>query len=72
MQYVIMDIGCLECGSPSELLAVVDGDDAVRAFRGPEYYGDTPPRFRDEFASMDWGGQGVLVAFPLPEEAADG
>ena len=53
-----MGIGCLECGEPSELLSWnVDRAQAERL----------GARFADEIGPHDWGGQGMVVAFPIGE-----
>lgn len=55
-RWVVIDIGCLECGTPSDLIGVVDSKDAAI------HWGATP---RDEI--VNWCGDGLLVAFPLEE-----
>lgn len=53
----MIDIGCLECQAPSDLKAVTD-EAGARAMGA---------KLREEMGDR-WGGDGVLVAFPLPED----
>lgn len=58
--YVVVDIGCLECGEPSYLVGVVaDRDAAVAA--GAQVVLDSST----DALSVTWGGQGIVVAFRL-------
>lgn len=58
--YVVVDIGCLECGEPSHLVGVVaDRDAAVAA--GAQVVLDSST----DALSVTWGGQGIVVAFRL-------
>lgn len=60
-RYVVVDIGCLECGEKSELLAV--DVTARQALAGP-YPNGPLTGFREAIAR--WGGQGMIVAFRIP------
>lgn len=58
--YVVVDIGCLECGEPSYLVGIVaDRDEAIAA--GAQHVLDS----RSEAGAARWGGQGLVVAFRI-------
>lgn len=58
--YVVVDIGCLECGESSHLVGIVaDRDEAITA--GAQHVLDS----RSEAEAARWGGQGLLVAFKI-------
>lgn len=55
--WVVMDIGCLECGESTHLLGVYPtAADAAAAHPRVELYEDV----------KWWGGQGKIVAYELP------
>lgn len=58
--YVVVDIGCLECGEPSRLVGIFpDREAAVAA--GATLVVDG----RDEADATLWGGQGMIAAFKI-------
>lgn len=58
--YVVVDIGCLECGEPSRLVGIFpDREAAVTAGATDVFDG------RDEAEAAPWGGQGMTVAFKI-------
>ena len=55
--WVVMDIGCLECGESTHLLGVyLSAEAALEAHPGAAREADVGR----------WGGQGMVVAFELP------
>jgi len=58
--YVVVDIGCLECGESSHLVGIVaDRDEAITA--GAQHVLDS----RSEAEAAWWGGSGLPVAFKI-------
>ncbi len=61
MSVVVVDIGCLECEYPSEIVGVYPSVEEARA-ANPE------AMVKAEMEERDWHGSGVEVIFDLPEE----
>ncbi len=64
-RYVVIDIGCLGCGNPSELVGVFDADKLPEDVTLRSDMEDDPDGWGGR-----WHGSSVLVAFPLPEDDA--
>lgn len=58
--YVVVDIGCLECGNPSYLVGIAADRDAAIALGAEEVFDS-----RGEAEDSAWGGQGWVVAFKI-------
>jgi len=56
MRYVIIDIGCLECGASSELVEVTDRVERVT---------ELGATLRTDMGEHDWHGEVIRVAFEL-------
>lgn len=58
--YVVVDIGCLECGEPSHLVGVVADRDAAVAAGAQVVLSSSA-----DALCVHWGGQGIVVAFKI-------
>lgn len=61
-RWLVIDIGCLECGNPSEVLGTYPSQEDARAAH-PE------AQLASDMDSHDWRGGGVLVIFDLGQPA---
>lgn len=67
-RWLLMDIGCLECGYPSAVVGTFDSPEAALAAGGD---GAKLASDMDGRPYGDWTGEGVLVVFDLESKRKD-
>jgi len=61
-RYIVMDIGCIECGEPSDIVGVYKSWDEAQA-AGDEYANAKP---QNSWGRAEWTGQHYVQVFKIP------
>jgi hypothetical protein len=66
-RYLVVDIGCLECGEKTVILGAFESPEAAKALF-PDAKLASNLREATSEVDSDWGGSGMAVIFDLAEE----